>query len=123
MKKKYHKSIPKKQNKQGQVLTKRPFHWQSYILDNRWIFLIMAFTFLVFANALKNQFLNWDDNEYIFENPYIRDFSINGVITLFSVFVSSHYHPLTLLSYTIDFKLWGLNPMGFVLGNIVLHIF
>jgi len=98
------------------------FEWKQFFIDHKWLFLILAITLLIFVSALNNQFIHWDDNDYVIDNLYIRDFSLNGIITLFTVYVSAHYHPITLLSYAIDYKIWGLMPMGYILTNIFFHI-
>jgi len=35
--------------------------------------------------------------------------------------VHAHYVPLTLLSLAIDYRVWGLDPFGYHLTNVVLH--
>jgi Tfp pilus assembly protein PilF len=41
---------------------------------------------------------------------------------MFSEFYSSNWHPVTWLSYAIDFSLWGENAPAFKLTNIVIHL-
>lgn len=83
---------------------------------------LAVITFVLFSPALKNNFTNWDDIDYVTENHYIMSLTPESIGEMFSVFVSNHYHPLTLLSLAIDFKMWGLNPLGYILMNILLHI-
>ncbi len=87
------------------------------------LMLIAIITFAAFANGLNNNFTNWDDDTYVTQNPYIKDLSFEGVKTIFSVYVSAHYHPLTLLSLAVDYSLWGYNSFGYILTNILFHIF
>jgi len=86
------------------------------------LFVLILITITAFANTIRNEFLTWDDKDYVTENQYIKDFSPSGIETMFTVFVSCHYHPLTLLSLAIDYSLWGNNSSGFILTNILLHI-
>jgi len=79
-------------------------------------------TFVVFFNSLNNEFTNWDDDEYVTQNIYITDLSLEGIKNIFSVYVSCHYHPFTLLSLAIDYHVWDYNPKGFILTNILFHI-
>jgi tetratricopeptide (TPR) repeat protein len=74
-----------------------------------------------FAPALNNGFTNWDDNRLVTQNPVIRHFSGTNLAAMFSYAYSGTYIPLTLLSWTVDYQLWGLNPRGFHLGNLLLH--
>ena len=83
---------------------------------------LVLITMAAFANALRNEFLTWDDKDYVTENSFIKDFSPAGIETMFTVFVSCHYHPLTLVSLASDFYLWGNNSSGFILTNILFHI-
>ncbi|HOY32579.1 MAG TPA: tetratricopeptide repeat protein [Bacteroidales bacterium] len=86
------------------------------------IIILVLLTAVLFSNTFQNDFTNWDDNDYVTENQHIRSLSPNGLKDIFSVFVSSHYHPLTLLSLAINFKLNGLHASGYIIGNILLHV-
>ncbi len=77
---------------------------------------------LCFANSVKNPLLHWDDHVYIQKNPYIKTFSWTNLKTLFSQPYFKNYAPLHILSYHLDYRLWGLNPSGYRLINIILHI-
>jgi len=83
---------------------------------------ILVFTALIYRKAIFNGFATWDDNYYIQENPFIRDFSINRIKAIFSSFYFSNYHPLTTLTYLIEFKCFGLNPLPFHILNVALHL-
>ncbi len=74
--------------------------------------------FFLFLPALWAGFVNWDDPLYVYQNPHIRSLDIRWV---FTAVVASNYHPLTLLSHTLDYALFGLSPWGHHLTNIVLH--
>ena len=83
--------------------------------------LVAVLTFLVFLPALQNQFLSWDDDEYVYENPFIRSLDTKLVKSAFLAFKAGNWHPLTWISHAIDYSLWGLNPVGHHLTNIFLH--
>jgi len=116
MKKQNTRKIPKAPSRK--VREKNSFFQKQNVL----IAFLMLITAFVFFNALSNTFTNWDDGEYVTQNPHIRDLSFKGIQNIFSVIVSWHYHPLTLLSLAIDYHIWGLNPTGFIAGNIFLHL-
>jgi|GEM_PF-622880 len=83
--------------------------------------LIAASTFVLYAGALKNDFIGWDDDFYIFANPYITPLSGATVAGMFSHFHFKSWTPLTLLSHAVDYSLWGLDPRGHHLTNMVIH--
>ena len=78
-------------------------------------------TFIAYLPALRNEFVYWDDNLYIFENPHVRSLDAAFFRWAFLDFQVSNWHPLTWVSHATDYGLWGLNPLGHHLTNIVLH--
>ncbi len=83
---------------------------------------ISAFlTFLVYLRSLGNGFVNYDDGGYVTENSAIRALSASFFKWAFTSEFMGNYHPLTVISYAIDYRVWGLNPAGFHLTNIVFH--
>lgn len=91
---------------------------------NKWMLpAILVVTFIVFANSLKNEFItNWDDNTYIINNPGIKDLSLKGLTTIFTSYHIGNYHPFTILSFALEFKLFGLNPRAFHFSNLLFHL-
>jgi len=78
-------------------------------------------TFVIYLRSLQNEFVEWDDITYVIENPYIRSFNMAFFRWAFLDFYASNWHPLTWISHAIDYAVWGLNPSGHHLTNIVLH--
>ncbi|MDO8426582.1 MAG: hypothetical protein Q7T24_03600 [Deltaproteobacteria bacterium] len=64
---------------------------------------------------------SWDDKEYILDNTYIQALSIENLKSIFSSSYFANYAPLHILSYSVDFALWELNPKGYHLTNVILH--
>ncbi|MBC8017598.1 MAG: tetratricopeptide repeat protein [Verrucomicrobia bacterium] len=64
---------------------------------------------------------NFDDNWYILYNDAAMGFSWQHLKEAFTSFYLGHYAPLQIVSYMLDYSLWGLAPGGFHLTNIVLH--
>ncbi len=73
------------------------------------------------ANTLQNSFTNWDDPVLILNNPQIRSLSPSAIVTLFTSVANHAYLPVRDLSYALDYALWGLDPYGFHLTNLLLH--
>jgi len=87
------------------------------------VFGILALTGLVFANSLGNGFIeNFDDSTYVIDNELIRHINWNSLKEMFSSSFLGYYHPLTLLSYAIEYKFFGTNPFVFHFTNYIFHI-
>lgn len=83
---------------------------------------LLAVTFAVFGHMFTHEFLtNWDDDKYITANPDVIGFSIEHLRNVFTGFYVGNYAPLHILSYMLDVSIWGVNPAGFALTNIILH--
>jgi hypothetical protein len=82
---------------------------------------VALITFLVYLTALRNEFVNWDDDVYVWANPHIRSFNIAFFKWAFLDFYVANWHPLTWISHALDYALWGLNPLGHHLTNNILH--
>lgn len=86
------------------------------------IILIALLTFAAFAPSLKNDFVNWDDPPYVIDNYTIRSLRPESVANLFTTPQSSYYAPLVFLSFAVDFFFWELDPFGYHLTNVLLHV-
>src|SRR5690349_9631936 len=88
-----------------------------------WIcFALAAMTLLVYARVYTADFVNYDDNDYVYENPHVmHGLSIAAVHWAFGTTDVSYWHPLTWLSHMLDVQLFGLNPAGHHATNVILH--
>jgi predicted PurR-regulated permease PerM len=87
-------------------------------------FLITAFILIIIITAiyyksLNNQLTNLDDDFYITNNAGITTLNIKSI---FSSYVQGNYHPLTMLSYCLEYKYAQLNPKIYHTTNLVLHL-
>lgn len=86
------------------------------------IYAVMIITVLLYIKSVNFDFiLSWDDDKRIIDNPLIRDFSLQGIKNIFFTFYDYNYFPFTLLTFSIEYKLFGLNPLAFHLLNVLLH--
>jgi tetratricopeptide (TPR) repeat protein len=83
--------------------------------------LVALLTFAVYFRSLHNGFVNWDDADYVLNNPHIRSFDLRFLKWAFLEFYASNWHPLTWISHALDYAVWGLNPFGHHFTNNVLH--
>lgn len=79
-------------------------------------------TALVFARCAFHDFVNWDDMELVTDNPLVHRLTWDSVAAMFTSFRLNTYIPLTLLTFAVEHRLFGLNPMPFHVTNIVLHV-
>lgn len=86
-------------------------------------FVAAFMAFLAYIPSLKNGFINWDDNLYVYGNPAIRVFGLRFLSAVFTEYVAYNWHPLTIISYALDYRLMGLNPLVYHLTNIIFHAF
>jgi protein O-mannosyl-transferase len=69
------------------------------------------------------KFINYDDNAWITENPYVRGgLTLRGVGWAFTNFTYDHWMPLTWLVRMLECQLFGLNSGAHHLVNVLLHI-
>jgi tetratricopeptide (TPR) repeat protein len=78
-------------------------------------------TFIIYLPALTNGFVQWDDPKYVYENPWIQNLDLAFLKRAFTEVYFANWHPLTMISYAVDYALWGLNPLGYHLENIIFH--
>ena len=85
------------------------------------IFAVLAFALAGSATTLQNSFTNWDDPDLVIESPQVHNLSPAAVLHLFTSVTDQAYLPVRTLSYVLDYALWGPNPFGFHLSNVILH--
>jgi protein O-mannosyl-transferase len=82
---------------------------------------LVAVTFIVFAGALGNDFVEWDDQIYIRENPIIQDAGFGQLGKIFSTSVALNYHPLTIFSLMFNALFFGKGATSYIFTNILIH--
>jgi Tfp pilus assembly protein PilF len=82
---------------------------------------IAAVTAALFLPALKNGFVNWDDTQNLVNNPAYRGLGPVQLKWMFTTFLLGPYQPFSWMSLGLDYLLWGMDPFGYHLTNIVLH--
>lgn len=84
--------------------------------------ILFAFSIVIYIKTIGFDFLpSWDDAEYVLDNTRVHGLSLENIKLIFSSAYFSNYAPLHLLSYAMDFSIWGLSPKGFHLTNILIH--
>jgi len=93
-------------------------HWKILIP------LVLALvTLAVFWQVRDHEFINLDDEQYVTQNPHVRGgLKAGGLAWAFTTTHASNWHPLTWLSHMLDSQLFGMNPAGHHLVNLLFHV-
>src|SRR5262245_36570747 len=85
---------------------------------------ILALTAFSYWPVLDNNFVNFDDTKYLTMNPYVQELTPASVKAIFTTLrgLQYHYVPLSLLSWAIEYKFFGLDPRIYHLNNLILHL-
>ena len=89
----------------------------------RLITLLLAFaTLVVFLPAGSYQFVNYDDTDYVTENPFVKN-GLNGtdIKWAFTAFHAGNWHPLTWISHMADCQFFGLNAGAHHFVSVLFH--
>jgi hypothetical protein len=96
---------------------------------NRFLFpaLLVAVVALLYGRTLTFDFVNYDDYDLVARNTGFLGDPAN-ILTAFTTHAfTSHreegvyYRPLLLVTYFADYAVWGVNPLGYHLTNLLLH--
>jgi protein O-mannosyl-transferase len=77
---------------------------------------------MVFGQTLGDDFINYDDQNYVYENTKITGgLNLAGIAWAFSHVHAQNWHPLTTISHMLDCQLYGLKAGGHHFTNVLLH--
>ena len=99
--------------------------WQEAGFRTAVGYAVIAMTaFIVFSPSLRSEFQGWDDYNYIRDNALIRSLTWDNLVHIFNfrTIVVGNYHPLTILTYILEYHLVGLNPFLYHFDNLLLHL-
>ena len=97
--------------------------------DSRWIIpgvciFLAVITLAVFGRTLRYEFINFDDDVYVYNNPTVAaGVTLKGIAQAFFQGGSGAWDwvPLTTISHMLDCQFYGLNAGGHHLTNVLLH--
>jgi protein O-mannosyl-transferase len=89
----------------------------------RLIALLLALvTLVVFLPVARNDFVNFDDGEYVYDNPMVENgLTLAGIKWAFTTGHAGNWHPLTWISHMLDCELFGLNAGAQHMVNVLFH--
>ena len=89
-----------------------------------WLVVLALFlvTVAVFSRVLRADFVLWDDNLNINDNPNIRSLDWPHLRWMFTdCSYMRRYVPVSWLNWAVLYHFWGLNPLAFHTESLLLH--
>lgn len=84
--------------------------------------ILAAITWIVFGQTTHFRFINYDDHLVVFENPMVvNGITWKGLAWAFANDQLGHWVPLTTISHMVDCQIYGVQPGGHHLTNVLLH--
>ncbi len=87
--------------------------------QRRFLVFVLVLTFAIYARSIQNGFVNFDDPAILIDNGPVLDFDF---VKLFQKPLAHDYVPLTLLSFAVENRLFGLTPSIYHFDNLALHL-
>lgn len=82
------------------------------------VLFLLAITFVAYQPVWHAGFI-WDDDSFLTNNTVIRD--PHGLYRLWFTASTPDYFPLTSSMLWLEWRIWGSNPLGYHLVNVLLH--
>src|SRR5438874_9322525 len=83
---------------------------------------LAAISVTVFGQTIRYDFVNFDDDLYVYNAPAIQaGLTIKGIALAFTTPHARNWHPLATISHMLDCQLYGLKAGGHHVTNILLH--
>lgn len=83
---------------------------------------LAVIVWIAFGQALGHEFVGYDDPRYVVQNPWVTNgLTLGGIQWAFTHVHATNWHPLTTISHMLDCQVYGLQPWGHHLTNILLH--
>src|SRR5512137_1271063 len=85
--------------------------------------LLLLFTLALYWPALHCDFINYDDHQYVVGNSHVHTgLTFETCRWAFNIGYACNWHPLIWLSHMADCQLFGLDPRGHHLMNLIFHL-
>ena len=77
----------------------------------------------IYAQTANYGYVAYDDDQYVYQNPWVKaGLTASNIGWAFTTFFYANWHPLTWISYMLDFNMFGSNPGAQHLVNVALHL-
>jgi protein O-mannosyl-transferase len=84
--------------------------------------LLVTCVWIAFSPVLGNGFVDWDDPQWILENHAFRGLGWEQIQFAFTTFKGGVYQPLGWLVQSFTYEFYGLDPRGYHLVCLLLHV-
>ncbi len=99
-----------------------PGFWQRNLREIAVCAVLAAAVWLVFAQIGGHGYVNFDDWDYVGDNPAVLSgVSWEGLKFAFTTDMTANWHPVTWISHMLDVQLFGQDPGVMHLSSMWLH--
>lgn len=95
------------------------------INQRKWLIVagLCLFTVAAYWQVTDCAFVTYDDGTYVTGNAHVRNgLSWSNLVWALTATQAANWHPLTWVSHILDCQLFGLNPAGHHVTNLIIHI-
>lgn len=116
--------MAKKKHKEVQPVAemKRPAKPVSSTGVSSLLLVLLIVTVICFSPVARNGFLNFDDPQYVTENPTVQKLSSENVKRFFSEQFVGNYQPIVMLTYALEYKFFALHAGGYHFFSLLMHL-
>src|SRR6266404_625814 len=101
----------------------RPAPLPAWISPSVLLLAIVVITAIPFLQLRHATFINFDDPQYISDNPYVRQgFTAAGLRWALTTTEMSNWHPLTWASHMLDVELFGMDAGMHHMVSLCIHV-
>jgi len=77
----------------------------------------------IYAQTAAHGYVAYDDDQYVYENAWVKQgLTASNIAWAFTTFFYANWHPLTWISYMLDYSLFGASPGAQHLVNVAFHL-
>lgn len=89
---------------------------------NKGAAILLVATGLIYFHSLANEFVAYDDELLIIDNPTVHGLTLTNIKTAFTSYDPELYIPVTYLLYQVEYSFFELNPVGYHAVSLLLHL-
>jgi protein O-mannosyl-transferase len=83
---------------------------------------LIVLTGAVYWPVHSFEFVNWDDPWYVLKNEYIRSWHPSNLWDIATQVINRNYSPMIIFTLLIEHTVFGIEPAGYHIVNVLLHL-